>query len=740
MAECFHNDEPIFNFDDDAIGMHAIVNGIVSAVESANPEKSAYVIGLSGCWGSGKSSVVNLVENELLGESDGPTVCRFNPWMFQDERSLLFAFFDTLAGAISQHRFLSDGDDIEAVKQEAKDQMLKYAASVAYPSSSMVAAAFGDPEMLSSVFGAGVASFFVKAMARIVAKKLGSAERDLERMKKSLDGRLRGLKGNIVVIVDDLDRLSDDEICLMFKLVALTASFPRVVYLLSYDRRIVDCALSGIQRCGQSGYLDKIIQLPIEMPRFPVDAKERLIRDAVGLAFSGGSFARGDEREQRRYISILHGVVLPCMRVPRDCRRYSGLLAMNKSRVGDEICPADLLGMTAIEAFLPEVYSWLWSNSAVLLGKNGIAWSDRNSFLWGKRTELGQIIEGSDHAELGVDALLPLFPELFRDKDNFHSYSMEGHRAKICGRVCDERNLALFYGIDSRDSLGRTDVFRMVNEMGSSEVVAAMGLVDDAEGSDDVFGIIADVEDLIPTVEEGRLAVLIDAVFVLLRGAHRVRFKGIVIRSEAEALTRLLERMAKAIGVGPFSNEVKSRISLPEYSAIEGMAYLIRDENLKREKGRIDEPVLTDEAFRSLCSAFTTSVRNDIDNVLEQAKVAPFLVWEVADSVSKHGYYDEFLASIGKDRERLVLCWALRLSESYALDSGLVSYRLYGECPVVVDDFKALRRERIDACSFDMLVRVSALYKILTSDGELVSRQCAETSARAWRDGSLVFP
>ena len=79
-----------------------------------------------------------------------------------------------------------------------------------------------------------------KLLAKLLQRrKEGSADR-----RAKLTKELQKLGRPIVVVIDDIDRLSTTEIRDIFKLVRLTASFPNIVYVLAFDRERVENALT----------------------------------------------------------------------------------------------------------------------------------------------------------------------------------------------------------------------------------------------------------------------------------------------------------------------------------------------------------------------------------------------------------------------------------------------------------------------------------------------------------------
>ena len=60
------------------------------------------VVGLTGKWGSGKSSILNLLA-ERLGKFEYVAVAMFNPWLFKGRDELLTAFFNELRDALGKN-------------------------------------------------------------------------------------------------------------------------------------------------------------------------------------------------------------------------------------------------------------------------------------------------------------------------------------------------------------------------------------------------------------------------------------------------------------------------------------------------------------------------------------------------------------------------------------------------------------------------------------------------------------
>jgi predicted KAP-like P-loop ATPase len=187
-------DQPITNIEDDRFGRGEFAKRIAGVISSLE-DKSSIVVSVNAPWGEGKTSVLNMVEEELsrLGKS---VVIRFNPWRFPDEERLLLNFFQTLAS----HLELELKGVSEKIGEGFKD-LVNFLSGTQ---------AFG--------FGLG------EGAKEVVEKRLPST--DVEGVKRKVNDALLDSPKKIVIFMDDIDRLDNRDIQAVFRLVKLTADFP----------------------------------------------------------------------------------------------------------------------------------------------------------------------------------------------------------------------------------------------------------------------------------------------------------------------------------------------------------------------------------------------------------------------------------------------------------------------------------------------------------------------------------
>lgn len=98
-------DTPIKAREQDLIGRTPFAERLADILKSAAGPESL-VIGLYGPWGSGKTSVINLVENALSRKDDdgkaGVSVVRFEPWNYLTSEQLLAQFLKEVGSALDK--------------------------------------------------------------------------------------------------------------------------------------------------------------------------------------------------------------------------------------------------------------------------------------------------------------------------------------------------------------------------------------------------------------------------------------------------------------------------------------------------------------------------------------------------------------------------------------------------------------------------------------------------------------
>ena len=169
-------------------------------------------------------------EIENIQADDGPEkqiiVVHFEPWNFTDTNQLLTQFFVRLA-----NEFQKKGDK----------NLTKIGKALENYSD-----AFGLLEWIPGV-GAPIASVSKWGFSRLGQKmQKGLDERDVLKQKDQVIKLLNTQSNRILVILDDIDRLSNEQIRYVFQLITSVAKFPNMTYFLVFDKEIVVEALKNV--------------------------------------------------------------------------------------------------------------------------------------------------------------------------------------------------------------------------------------------------------------------------------------------------------------------------------------------------------------------------------------------------------------------------------------------------------------------------------------------------------------
>lgn len=311
----------------DQLGYDKFAKDIAHSVINEVPGEE-FIIGIYGPWGSGKSTVLNFIEHYLNQAKQSPVVIRFNPWWFSGQADLLERFFAQLESGL-----------------ESKDEFNKIRGHL----SNFSAALSNVP--LSAV--TGVPS---QRLLQFISKRLDPTNSDVEDLKQEISDILEEADRRIVIFLDDIDRLTEDEMAQMFRLVKSVADFPNVTYIMAFDHEVVTNALER-EQLVQDGeeYLDKIIQLPQHLPIPEEGSLDQFFIDRL-LQIVGNRELNINEHHWQR---VYGDGILPTLKTPRDAVRLSNSVRSSYRRLEDEVNFIDLVVIETLRIFYNEAYEYI---------------------------------------------------------------------------------------------------------------------------------------------------------------------------------------------------------------------------------------------------------------------------------------------------------------------------------------------------------------------------------------------
>jgi predicted KAP-like P-loop ATPase len=376
------------------------------------------VVGLQGSWGSGKSGVVNLVRARLQDPSNDIDIVSFNPWWFSKVDDLTPVFFSEVAAALP-------ASGTEAIKSKLRGLGAKLGRHAGLFGGALDAVSAGATGGLG---GSGMA-----ALAELI-----NPDRSVTEEHAALAEALSTQKRRILVVIDDLDRLDAGQILEMLKLVKSAGQLPNVMYLLVYDRAIVDHVLTELAPGEAPQYLEKIVQATFSLPpALAEDLREWLfaaLGKIIGVAEAG---------PEKHFYNLLQSVVLPTIKSPRDAVRLANVLSATWPAVSEVANAADFVAIETLRLFYPSVHEAIQRNRALVLGeKQGIE-ADKTS-----AEELDELLLDGVNRDRLKDlryGLALLFPKLAGPWENYYFGDDPSDAWRRDRRICSETYFYIYF-------------------------------------------------------------------------------------------------------------------------------------------------------------------------------------------------------------------------------------------------------------------------------------------------------
>lgn len=296
----YYSDKPILTSEEDLLKRKYFAELMAKALINLQNEDT-FTIGLYGRWGNGKTSIVNMMLKEverIQTEQEKLIIVHFEPWNFSNTDQLLEQFFVHLTNVF---RNINDEK-----MQKIGDALEKYSE------------AFEIAEVIPYV--GGLLSLLGKKGSEALGKKLkkGIDEKDILKQKENVIELLSQQEKRVMIVIDDIDRLNNEQIRQVFQLITSVAKFPNTTYLLVFDKEIVVKALEKVQEGSGEEYLEKIIQMPIQIPEIQRGEFRKVLfdrLDSIIASFEGVMF------EQAHWVRMFETCVEPLIKNLRDINR-----------------------------------------------------------------------------------------------------------------------------------------------------------------------------------------------------------------------------------------------------------------------------------------------------------------------------------------------------------------------------------------------------------------------------------
>jgi len=229
--DSFLIDVPIISGDKDIFSRKAFSKELAIKIQSRMQEASgSLAIGINGTWGSGKTSFMNMIKENL--HKKNRIIIDFNPWRSASSSKIIEDFFELLISEIQKY------------DPELSDNITKYAKTLTKINKNFIT------ESLETI-----TEFLFKSPNKNESYNL-------------INESILKTKKQIIIFIDDLDRLDLNELMEVLRLIRNTANFKNVAYIVAYDKGYILEAVKKFNTFNYKTFLEKIFQFEFLLPSY----------------------------------------------------------------------------------------------------------------------------------------------------------------------------------------------------------------------------------------------------------------------------------------------------------------------------------------------------------------------------------------------------------------------------------------------------------------------------------------
>ncbi|WP_405886998.1 KAP family NTPase [Streptomyces longwoodensis] len=438
-------DDPIRGEEDDLLNRKSLATAIADEIAGMNVNNGG-VLAITGRWGTGKTSLLNLISN-YLSDNEKVRVVRFNPWLFSGTDQLMEFFFSELASQLQDAEKKSKR--FRRTSVTLAERFTRYSAAL-------------SPLKFLPFAGAAIGA--AQGISSGVAQAFGQ-QTSIHEQRTDIVDALNNLNGRIVVLIDDIDRLSQREIRDLLRLVRLNGSFPRIIYVLCFDRNIVEAALEG-EGVDGAAYLEKIVRTSVEVPPASDESIADLLIKGITECLRDVIIGPLDES---RWVDVFWQVVRPLFSTLREIKRFLSSLSLTVRSLGEEIGIADVIALEAIRVQCPKAYDLIFHNVKVLTQVQ-MAFGRDDGVRARNQPTVQRIIDAFPE-DVGRGVIRLIFPaaQLYTTENVWHGREAE-QAWKRDRRVAHEHNLKYYFQRELPPGTApSSQVESVVNSVGSEQ-------------------------------------------------------------------------------------------------------------------------------------------------------------------------------------------------------------------------------------------------------------------------------
>lgn len=631
----YESDLPITDKLQDCLNRYEFSAALAKAISDISTNE-VFTIGLYGKWGSGKTSIINMALQELstisesLPDEQKPVIMQFNPWNYSNSDQLLQQFFSCLSSTLDVS---IKGPKISKIGEIIRE----YSDALSSASWIPVVGKYIKPLQL---FG----NLSGETLMRFSKSDLNIAE-----IKEKLSAALKNQTRKIIIVIDDIDRLSNEEIKMIFQLVSNVASFPNIVYLLSFDYDVITRALKEVQNCEDGGeYLEKIIQVPFEIPTASKKYINQIFFDKLDSIISQVNHTE-ENSDQDHWGNVFWNIINPDINSIRSVKRLLNTFQLKQNLMYSELNWCDLLAITSLQVFHMPVFQWIQKNRDILLDTT-YQYGGITSETKIKREEkfLAQFeLIAPKHSQYVLNCITTLFPQ-FAWSVGASYESFDSNRFRRTGRIASKESFDYFFNLSLSDIPIKSETLNKI--LYSADKPEIETFIKSFIANENFIEFLTRLQGTETTLSKERLITLIPPLMLSLGYDKEESTSGMWSQSSNDLIQSIVRKLLLALTQETRSSLWRDTIREMSVENLPYMAEFINREELAHgrlagKESKPDKQLVQLEALLEIESDFTQRISEIVKDtsLLDIPFIMPLYLWESFDPIGCQEYISDEL-------------------------------------------------------------------------------------------------
>lgn len=425
-------DIPIQNRSEDLFEYEKFTQRFVACLKEFRSQ-DGLVVALNGEWGSGKTSVINLIKADLI-KDNSIKVVSYSYWWYEGRKEVITAFLFGLLDAIHAVGY----------SEKAVSEILDFIQPLA--------------SIVDHITGSQIPSDALKIAHNIFNPV------SLEKRFSDIKDFLKSQEKQIVIFIDDLDRMNPDDSVEVYKLLKTIGRLPNVTFVIVYDKAQANRTILQKYPSEGKNFLEKVVQVSFDMPE---PSSERLFK--VFQKELSGTFPEHINHLDLNFFWDKY--LRDFIKTPRNLGRLLANIEFNAKPIISDIYLPDFILLEVLRLQFPSIYLEISRNKRVICTDNPL------QVTYAKKEEIdSQFLEvllnecGTRHRT----SLQRLLTELL-------SPNISIREAKILRRICSNDYFETYFDLNvSDDVISEYELKRLISTIeDGNDFISSFGGTDE---------------------------------------------------------------------------------------------------------------------------------------------------------------------------------------------------------------------------------------------------------------------